>query len=1237
MKKRLKQLLAVMLVICVMLPMASTILPLSAADDAFAQWTTDGWTQSTEDGTSIVTSASSGLQRINLKGTTIGNTLTYEARIGEVSSTVDANIGALYTCPSGDQYFFEYNTVKSRARIRRFGVDGSDNHVGSAQILPLAANEWIQMKIVFQENCIRWAINGETLYELTDTGTDVMTGGTLILQGYNTAVSLRNIQIESETIEIVEKQNYDFEFKTAASVEKFTTENGSVAWQDGKLVYTLTGDESILVSPAISVETGDPYAMLLPMRNTLVVRMKNSTSASEVRVRFNTVTSPKYSDDKSIVCAVEPNSDFNTYFFNLGNADTVPAGYLYGFSIEPIGAASGTMEIEAITFEREAIFYDYAGTIDSCTATEETVTVKGTLKSAYAGKTVKLYETDVENEAETLQASDLIAEVQADGTSFTIEVPFVNGNINRLSSLFLASVDGVKLSARFKIENYLDFSENPYAFELPAYTVKVTDAQFGAKGDAFTNDTQAIQAAIDHVSANGGGKVIVPGDNSTYGRRYIITNIQLKDNVELHLEEGSVLWQSPRAEEYDYEVAVGHDVSIANVNWTHAPVCHNYPLIQGSGVKNIKITGEGVIRSVDSGSEPNTNIWTGCTNRIHVMPIGLYQCENVEISGIELRRTNVWHAFNFGCKNVYYGDITMLEVTCASGDGISLGAGTENVVVDRCYLNSNDDAIVLFTSYNEPRGLVWWFATPEADNSVRNITVRNSNLLGGHGITFITWGTDNPDLSKQLITDINVYNNILHGNSSSVGTWPDNPYYGKTFDNTETDDYSPVQNVRILNNIYRNNCDLQCIQGTNIVTDTSIQSATDFQYGNFERGDSQHPDWTVGLSNWTILETAGYRVGNVTAAEDTDNHYGLIQNGGALVQGLWMTRGDHTLTVDTAVTVGNATLIVQDVLTGEVLAEQAVVPSSDFTQQTMSFTMNESATVYIGVRYEGDGEIKLDNAAVTSEAFQAKPHFTETFGDAGALHVTNNGFTVSDGMAQVGNGQSGLITMVTPYSYDSFDLRFQLRYDACVSAVDGNFGISFLGADVNNGYNINYNPVYHFLQSRTLTGGSTSQIDIRHEFDLPAGEWVQVDMRVQDGLCQFYVDGEKYAEFAVGDATGGLTFIAYNINCAIDDLQIAEAGTLTLPGDSAPETDAPETDAPETDAPETDAPETNAPETDAPETDAPETDAPDTGNGDIFDDDNDGDNGCFVAIGSGSLTCLILLVAGAAYVTRKKD
>lgn len=59
--------------------------------------------------------------------------------------------------------------------------------------------------------------------------------------------------------------------------------------------------------------------------------------------------------------------------------------------------------------------------------------------------------------------------------------------------------------------------------------------RFGAKGDGVTDDTAAIQAAVDCCASEGGGQVnLEPGV-------YISGAIFLKQNVHFHIEAGATL------------------------------------------------------------------------------------------------------------------------------------------------------------------------------------------------------------------------------------------------------------------------------------------------------------------------------------------------------------------------------------------------------------------------------------------------------------------------------------------------------------------------------------------------------------------------------------------------------------------------------------------------------------------------------------------------------------------------
>ncbi len=59
--------------------------------------------------------------------------------------------------------------------------------------------------------------------------------------------------------------------------------------------------------------------------------------------------------------------------------------------------------------------------------------------------------------------------------------------------------------------------------------------EFGAKGDGVTDCSAAFKKAIEECSRAGGGRVVVPGG------RFLTGPIYLKSNVDLRLEEGSVV------------------------------------------------------------------------------------------------------------------------------------------------------------------------------------------------------------------------------------------------------------------------------------------------------------------------------------------------------------------------------------------------------------------------------------------------------------------------------------------------------------------------------------------------------------------------------------------------------------------------------------------------------------------------------------------------------------------------
>lgn len=955
-----------------------------------------GWEESTDGEETVYTRTQSRGILSTRGGEIVGNALDVDVRITDRYDGSENLVVLNVINRNGKTYGFKYDHLGYKFAVSEYtGEDANGypelNDITSAAY-SLPQNKWTKLRFVFDAHFLAvYEINGSVsklIVSSYQTGDDAFDDCYIDIRGWNTAVAVKGMGFTTVTADPTEIGLIDLTFKDRSSVTPWKASAGEIDYSDALMLMLANG--AVFTSPALNVSPGDRNSALLTVRNTLVVRLKNDSAANKVKLYFVTDKDKAYNDAKSVTFDIEPNSGYATYYFNLsGNARAV--GYLRGFAFEFVGANSGSVLIDEITFSREDPVYDYAGEITSCTATEQTVTVIGTVDEKYNGKTVTVYESAVENYLESLTykgGMTVLGTATVSNGAFTVTLPFKNGTMTRLSTFMIAAVDGVKVDKTFKIENYADFSENKYAFQTVALSVDVTTAPYNAKGDGFNNDDAAIQSAIDYVFAQGGGKVVIPGDgNNPYGRRYLITGLVLKSNVELVIETGAVLWQSHRLEEYTkYEVYIGHENMGGSAAWGLSALMH-YPLIYIHDAQNVKVTGGGIIRMDDTGTEWldgngyswDSNIMVGCSNVVHLVPIGIYGSKNIEIRDVTVKRASCWHFYIRESSNIYIGNVDMNEVNCINGDGIDFSTAVHDVIVDRCSLYSNDDALVLAVTTNDPRDdlSIWREKCKLQDKTVHDFTIRSSNLFGGHGITFIPWASDHSDAEKVEIYNITVTDCVLGGTSTPVGAWADNPFYGKSnyflgtyehADHAEKDDYSPVRDITILNNIYNGNCSFYGIQVTNLVTDANMRGATGFVNGNFDKvihagaGYADESAWTTGLSYWTH---DGVSVGTDKKVEAKG--YSAYLGDGELYQGFYKTMGAYEVSIDAMLEGGSATLFVLDA-NGKVLAEKALEVGTEFEKQTLSFRLERGMLVRVGVKHEGEtGELVwIDDAAVTS-------------------------------------------------------------------------------------------------------------------------------------------------------------------------------------------------------------------------------------------------------------------------------
>ncbi len=680
----------------------------------------------------------------------------------------------------------------------------------------------------------------------------------------------------------------DFDFDIVGASDRFVAEGkGTVGQRDGALTFDFAKGSALKVETAAS--RNNIYNPQLELRNTVAIALRNESSARALRLYFTTDSLPHFDEENSKLVELGPGDDYQSVSFNLSDLPGA-VGRLRGLKIAPEGG-NGRLVIDRISFERETPITPNCGRITRCMAYGGLMSVEGEINPGFdfIGATIEIRHAPLWKSKLPFDSLETVAAAAAARHFLVDGIPNARRvaggvTISHLSSRFQAALrlpsgKTVPLGKPFFIENWRDFTENPYSFDLPS--TAFYPEGFGAKADGITNDNAAIQRAIDAASVSGGGRVILRGDTvSESGRQYLATNLLMREGVELVIERGAVLRQSPRFSHYQsYRPEYGHDNVIPGVPWTHC-MYTNMPLILAKDTERVKITGGGTIRMDDTYSE--NPAWTHyartCSDRLHIVPIAVCNTRHVEISDIDIKRCSNYHTIFYRADSVFIGNIKMLEVACLSGDGLSFGNAVTNVRVARAVFESNDDGIVLCSSYKDPRGGNWRERVDSIDSSVRHIEVMHSYIDcarggGGKAIALIPWGSTNPRQDYNEIDDIEVTDCVLRG-GNSVGSWSDNPFDGKPFDNMEKNDYAPVKNLRIYGNEYLSPCTLNGVVPTTLLTDCGLRGSSTFK----------NADFTDRLAYWSSCGDVSAEPGRVAVGR------------GFIYQGLYLKPGTYSIT-----------------------------------------------------------------------------------------------------------------------------------------------------------------------------------------------------------------------------------------------------------------------------------------------------------------------------------------------------
>ena len=952
----------------------------------------------------------------------------------------------------------------------------------------------------------------------------------------------------------------DFRFAADGDLQGFTATNAKLTAENDVLKVTATGNNPEVIAPEMTYTRvlSYLYTSAAQIKNTIYTVIDNQSSATEMTIYYRTTNANSYNSTRSKTIEIEKNTK-KLYAINFSD-QTDWNGNVNGFKYAFSGAKTGeTILIDNIELHEDEVLEDFAGEVTSITAAQDkkSFTVQGVVgesyRNSYSSGTLNLYAAYVDSPFSSVIKGEPLATIPVsslskgtNGYTFSFnDVNFVKfGDKTYADHYFTVALkqgaNAVAVDRDRGIDNWTDFVSDKYAFENPTTSVDVLTK--GAKGDGFTDDTAAIQKAIDDLHAQGGGKVIIGGN-----RTYKVTTLRLKNNITIWLEEGSVLRQSEDFRDYDYDFELGHNsIAYSHINWSHCNVVSNYPLLLAQDVKNVKVQGGGTIIMSDAdnyGDDLMTKEgaleyqYSCCSHRLHSMPIGMYNCENVEISNLKINKSSGYHVCVTFCKNMTIYDVEMSRVKCVSSDGISLG-GSDCVYVEGAYLNGNDDGIVLSAVYEDPREL-WHFRQPGNEQAARNIEVYSSYVQsgGGKAIAVITWGTSDPEPTLQEIRNITVKDCTLAG-GFAVGVWPDNPYNGKQpFDNSETNDFSAIKDFTIVGNEYLSPVNLWPVTITGLITDAGITGSSVFVNAEF---DERQLYWTMQ--------------GDASIVTENNDKVAKVVGEGSVSQGLWLTKGEYLVKYSAKAIGEGAKVGVINEATGAFVVENAV-NSANWDIDYLFFVVPEDGNYRIGL-YGADGVTAYaDSFSHTSKTFEESgddgvrkelyTRFDEmpegfTAGGTSWALATEDGENI---LRQTNNGVN--TKFVTDYaSYTDFSASVDIRFDS-FNGVDNmvTFGIRNTGTAA---YVVYFSAARNQIAIRKDKNGEAFLATT--SFGMSTGVWYRLGV-----TCETLGDGVKITltingeTVLIGTDTGSIikkgafSLGCYNTAASFDNVYVTAA------------------------------------------------------------------------------------------------
>jgi polygalacturonase len=279
--------------------------------------------------------------------------------------------------------------------------------------------------------------------------------------------------------------------------------------------------------------------------------------------------------------------------------------------------------------------------------------------------------------------------------------------------------------------------------------------------DADIKNTDAIHRTIEAAHRAGGGTVLIPRGQWYTGP------IHLMSNINLHIDEGAVVYFSTDREDYLPVVRQRHEGVEA---YNYSPMIYAYEL------KNVAVTGKGRLdaqgkhwwdwfrqygpppRAIASKVPLSRRDFGKGSGMEGMRPnfIVFWKCKNVLVEGITLDDSPMWNVHLIYTEKAIVRDVTVNSLDAPNGDGVVIDS-SKDVLIEYNRFETGDDAVVLKSGLNE-EGL-------EINIPTENVVIRNFEAIdvrtGSGGVVF---GSE----SSGGIRNIYVHNAYFEGSDRGV-------------------------------------------------------------------------------------------------------------------------------------------------------------------------------------------------------------------------------------------------------------------------------------------------------------------------------------------------------------------------------------------------------------------------------------------------------------------------------------